>query len=44
MAAQGGIQLDGVKVDDGNRALAAGKYVVKYGKLKFADVVITGET
>jgi len=42
MAAQGGIQLDGVKVDDANRVLAAGRYVVKYGKLKFADVNITG--
>ena len=42
MAAQGGVQLDGVKVEDGNRALEAGSYVVKYGKLKFADVVITG--
>ena len=44
MATQGGVQLDGAKVEDGNRALAAGTYVVKYGKLKFADVVITGET
>ena len=43
MAAQGGVQLDGVKVDDANRVLAAGSYVVKYGKLKFADIVITGE-
>ena len=42
MAEQGGIQLDGVKVDDANRVLAAGRYVVKYGKLKFADVNITG--
>ena len=44
MATQGGVQLDGVKVEDGNRALAAGTYVVKYGKLKFADVVIASET
>jgi len=43
MAAQGGLQVDGVKADDGNRELAAGKYVVKYGKLKFADVVIESE-
>jgi len=42
MATQGGIQLDGVKVEDGNRALAAGSYVVKYGKLKFADLKIEG--
>jgi len=40
MATQGGIQVDGVKADDGNRELPEGKYVVKYGKLKFADVVI----
>jgi tyrosyl-tRNA synthetase len=40
MAAQGGVQLDGGKVEDANRALPAGRYVVKYGKLKFADVVI----
>jgi len=40
MAAQGGVQLDGAKVEDANRVLEAGSYVVKYGKLKFADVVI----
>ncbi len=40
MASQGGIQVDGAKVDDANRELGSGKYVVKYGKLKFADVVI----
>jgi hypothetical protein len=43
MAAQGGVQLDGVKVEDANRLLEAGSYVVKYGKLKFADVTITGK-
>ena len=43
MAAQGGLQVDGVKAEDGNRELAAGRYVIKYGKLKFADVVIQGE-
>jgi tyrosyl-tRNA synthetase len=43
MAAQGGLQLDGVKVGDANCVLEPGRYVVKYGKLKFADVVITGE-
>jgi tyrosyl-tRNA synthetase len=42
MAAQGGVQLDGSKVDDANRELAPGSYVVKYGKLKFADLVIEG--
>jgi len=41
MAAQGGVQLDGAKVEDGNRVLEPGKYVVKYGKLKFADLEIT---
>jgi len=40
MAAQGGVQLDGAKLEDGNRELAPGKYVVKYGKLKFANVEI----
>jgi hypothetical protein len=43
MAAQGGVQLDGVKVEDANRVLEPGTYVVKYGKLKYADVTITGE-
>jgi tyrosyl-tRNA synthetase len=42
MAAQGGVQLDGSKVEDANRALAPGRYVVKYGKLKFADLEIPG--
>jgi tyrosyl-tRNA synthetase len=42
MAAQGGVQLDGVKVEDANRVLDPGAYVVRYGKLKFADVSITG--
>jgi len=40
MAAQGGLQLDGVKVDDASRVLDPGTYVVKYGKLKFADLTI----
>jgi len=43
MAVQGGVQLDGAKVEDANRRLEPGKYVVKYGKLKFADVMIAGE-
>ena len=42
MAAQGGLQLDGAKVEDANRVLVAGRYVVKYGKLKYADVTIEG--
>ena len=40
MAAQGGVQVDGGRVEDANRALAPGRYVVKYGKLKFADLEI----
>jgi tyrosyl-tRNA synthetase len=40
MAQQGGVQLDGEKVDDANSSLAPGRYVVKYGKLKFADLTI----
>ncbi len=40
MATQGGVQLDGRKIADANQALAAGSYVVKYGKLKFADLTI----
>jgi len=43
MAAQGGVQVDSSKVEDANRALAPGSYVVKYGKLKFADVVIRSD-
>ena len=42
MAAQGGLQLDGVKVEDANRLLEAGRYLVKYGKLKWGDVTVTG--
>jgi tyrosyl-tRNA synthetase len=40
MATQGAVQVDGVKVEDANRILPAGTYLVKYGKLKFADVTI----
>lgn len=40
MVRQGGVQLDGSKAEDANRELAPGSYVVRYGKLKFADVVI----
>jgi hypothetical protein len=38
------VQLDGSKADDPDAALAPGSYVVKYGKLKFADLRITGPT
>jgi tyrosyl-tRNA synthetase len=40
MAAQGGLQLDGAKVDDADRLLGPGTYVVRFGKLKFAEVEI----
>ncbi len=40
MVAQGGVQVDGVKAADANAELAGGAHVVKYGKLKYADVVI----
>jgi len=40
MITQGGVQLDGEKAEDPDAALAPGRYLVKYGKLKFADVVI----
>jgi tyrosyl-tRNA synthetase len=42
MATQGGVQLDGSKAEDANRELAPGRYLVKYGKLKFADLEIRG--
>jgi tyrosyl-tRNA synthetase len=37
---QGAVQLDGARVTDADLALAPGTYLVKCGKLKFADVVI----
>jgi tyrosyl-tRNA synthetase len=40
MIAQGGVQLDGAKVADQDVMLAPGGYLLKYGKLKFADLVI----
>ncbi len=40
MIEQGGVQVDGARVDDPDAELAAGRYLVKYGKLKFADVTI----
>lgn len=43
MVTQGGVQIDGAKVADANTELMAGPYVVKYGKLKFADVMIRDE-
>jgi len=41
MIAQGGVQLDGAKAEDPDRELATGRYVLKYGKLKFADLTIS---
>jgi len=43
MAAQGGVQVDGVKVESADAELKAGAYVVRFGKLKFADVTVTGD-
>ena len=40
MIEQGGVQLDGEKATDAERALGPGTYVVKYGKLKYADVTV----
>ena len=40
MIEQGGVQLDGTKADDPDLVLAPGSYVLKYGKLKFADLTI----
>lgn len=38
MVAQGGVQVDGVKVEDANAELSAGRHLLRFGKLKFADV------
>jgi tyrosyl-tRNA synthetase len=38
MAAQGGVHVDGVKVDDAAAVLGAGRHLLRFGKLKFADV------
>ena len=40
MIEQGGVQLDGEKAGDPDASLGAGSYVLKYGKLKFADLTI----
>ncbi len=40
MIEQGGVQLDGEKPASPDLELSAGSYVVKYGKLKFADVTV----
>jgi tyrosyl-tRNA synthetase len=40
MCAQGGVQVDGAQPESGDAALAPGEHVVKYGKLKYADVVV----
>ena len=41
MIVQGGVQLDGTKAEDPDRELAKGRYVLRYGKLKFADLTIS---
>jgi tyrosyl-tRNA synthetase len=41
MIAQGGVQLDGAKVEDPDASLARGSYVLRYGKLKYADLVVS---
>jgi len=41
MIAQGGVQVDGAKVEDPDLALARGTYVVRYGKLKYADLAVS---
>jgi tyrosyl-tRNA synthetase len=40
MIEQGGVQVDAAKPANPDTELAPGSYVVKYGKLKFADVTI----
>jgi len=40
MIEQGGVQLDGMKAGDPDAVLSPGKYLVKYGKLKFGDVTV----
>jgi tyrosyl-tRNA synthetase len=40
MIEQGGVQVDGRKVTDPNAELGVGRFTVRYGKLKFADVEI----
>jgi tyrosyl-tRNA synthetase len=41
MIRQGAVQLDGVKVEDPDTLLEPGRYVLRYGKLKFADLTIS---
>jgi len=43
MCAQGGVQVDGVKAESGDGELSAGAHIVKFGKLKYADVVVGDE-
>ncbi|HEY2806223.1 MAG TPA: S4 domain-containing protein, partial [Gemmatimonadales bacterium] len=40
MIEQGGVQVDGAKPANADAELSAGSHIVKYGKLKFADVTI----
>jgi len=41
MTAQGGVQVDGAKATDADAELAAGTHLVRFGKLRFADVDIS---
>lgn len=43
MVAQGGVQVDGVKVEDANAEVSPGRHLLRFGKLKFADVDIGGD-
>ncbi len=40
MCTQGGVQVDGAKVESGDAPLAPGEHLVRFGKLRFADVVV----
>jgi tyrosyl-tRNA synthetase len=39
---QGGVRIDGGKVEDKSLQLPAGTYVVQVGKRKFARITLTG--
>ena len=41
MITQGGVQVDGAKAEDPDLTLGRGTHVVRYGKLKYADVVVS---
>src|SRR3546814_14359637 len=39
---QGGVRIDGARIEDKSLSLSAGTYVVQVGKRKFARVTLTG--